>query len=78
MYMYIDIVNLKKRNVAVLSVMMYCFVAGTPPPAYQPHDENPNMGPPNNPSRNTHPRNHQPMDTMPSQTTGPGGRIAGK
>jgi hypothetical protein len=54
--------------------LLYTFVAGTPPPAYQPHDDNANM---NNQNRNNHPRpHHQPMDTMP--TPSHGNRVAGK
>lgn len=42
--------------------------AGTPPPAYQPHDDNANM---NNQNRNNHPRpHHTPMDTLPTPSHG--------
>lgn len=57
-----------------MSDICFVFEAGTPPPAYQPHDDNANM---NNQNRNNHPRpHHQPMDTMP--TPSHGNRVAGK
>lgn len=59
------------------SILFYFFcvsTAGTPPPAYQPHDDNANM---NNQNRNNHPRpHHTPMDTLP--TPSHGNRVAGK